>query len=75
MRVFISSEQFRASAFSLRCKADLSIPTNEDVLEIFWLNLAICAIKYFLSKISLASLNGNASISSFISVLLESLSS
>ncbi len=39
-RDYFSSELFSLSDFSLRCNADLSIPTNSAVLDIFPENLS-----------------------------------
>ena len=49
--------------FSFLCKADLSIPTNFDVFEIFPPNFFNWDIRYSLSKLSLASLSGIDNVS------------
>ena len=50
---------FIPSSFSLRCKADLSIPIKSAVLEIFPWFFFSCVVKYSFSKCFLASFKGD----------------
>ena len=53
-------------SLSFLCNADLSIPTNFAVLDIFPLNFFNCEVKYSLSKFSLASLRVNERFSEIL---------
>ena len=53
---------------SFLCRADLSIPTKSAVFDILPLCFFSWDIKYFFSKISLASFKGNEKLSSTISL-------
>ena len=59
--------------FNFLCKADLSIPTNLAVLEIFPPNFLIWEIRYSFSKFSLASLKGIDKFSATVKVSIADL--